>query len=885
MADVDFKPTVRPSTELNQHFIPTLQPLLLWQSLSLFWLCGLMAARFPLGGVICALIICSVDKRLIQKARLCVAICLFLLGFFAIHHLMPQRPDYPSWAMQGQKPSLCRIEGIVTKVEGLADKRLRITLRDVRSLEHEDAAPLPGLMLWTWEAKRAQKNFEQIHHPIKPLPGQKVQISARIRTTESFQNWGIMDFGVYWQNKGIFWRIWSRGLYGNPEILDKPTPMAKLRQNALSSIEQILFPPQAPLQNHSLSYQAKAFLPALLFGDKYHLNNTTMQYMQAASLIHSLALSGQHLALVGVGAMILTICIYLIFPHISLILPRTKWIGLLSLPLAALYLWLGNAPPSLIRAGLMLCLSVIFYWRMRMITLNDVLLMTLLLITCYNPLAIFDMGLQLSVLCVASIALAMPILRRIPKPNLQNISMIKAYGLKFGRGILQILIISLVIQLALLPVFLLYFNPSGTWFMLNIFWLPILGFWVLPLAALGLGTACLWPTAILTEHILLLAAWPCEILLKILHFMNSVDLFNFPPLLRPHWTALPAWIAICIALAWWVGRVRLIQQNKTPPITKTLVLVGMLLLFTGPIIRYAGYWQHDEIQVEMLDVGQGQAICISLSGGVRILVDGGGSFSPRFDTGANLVIPRLLYNAPPRLWAVINTHPDMDHLRGLMAVLEKVEVQAFYHNGQDFGRTYSSKIKDIQKEKPLLPMQTLATGMSIPLPSINNNITLEVLNPPPAHNLSANNASVVLRLVHENNNIKKGIALLCADAEIPALQYILDSKQDIAADILIVAHHGSRDALLPSFYKKSKAQVALVSAAKYNNHALPHFSVQNNLRQHNIPIYNTAHNGAINVTWRNSNAIYDIKAKPTTSSLRIKTCNNSTGLALQNFLR
>ncbi len=877
LADVDKKYS-RTLFEPKQDFIPQLQPLLIWQCLSLFWLCGLLAARFPLGATILALGIFFIDARLKSQARLCLAITLFILGFLAVHLLLPARPAYPAWAMSdNNKPKLTRIEGTVAKIEGLTDKRLRVTLKNVHSLEHKQATQLVGKMIWTWEAK---KDHENLQLPIRPLPGQRVQISARIRSTESFNNWGTSNFGFYWQSQGVFWRIWSRGNYGNPQILDQPNPLANLRNKALSKLEHATFNFQTPA--NSIEYQAKAFLPSLLFGDKYHLDQESLNLMQASSLVHSLALSGQHLALVGLSAVIFLSCIYLFFPKALLILPHRKWLGILCLPLAALYLWLGNAPPSLMRAAIMLALALAFQWRMHVATLVDILLMTLLLITFYNPLAIFNLGLQLSVLCVASIALVLPLLRRIPNFFAESNSVFKLFFANALRRFLQIFIISLSIQIALTPIFLYYFDPAGPWFISNIFWLPILGFWVLPMAALGLFFACIWPSSAITEQILHIAAWPCEILLKILHAMQAENLFNFPIFLRPHWTSYLAWLALCIALAHWVGRLQINFKSVKFSPHKTLLLMALCLLFTGPIIRYISHWQQG-IQIELLDVGQGQAVCITLSGGERILVDGAGSLSPRFDMGADIVIPSLIYNKSPRLLAVINTHPDLDHLRGLLAVLDKMQVGSFYHNGKKFSHTHSQKIKSLQMNNKLPTQAILSSDMVLALPSLWHNLTLETIHPPKVNEFSSNDASLVLRLVHNNALTKHGIVLLCADAEKKALKHILNAEKNIEASIIVVPHHGSNDALMPTFYDYTKAKIALVSTSTLKN--LPHPEVRKALNERNIKLYSTSDHGAIRVTWHDNSNTYISNNTMLKPFINIKTQKHSVKLAGKSILR
>ena len=75
-------------------------------------------------------------------------------------------------------------------------------------------------------------------------------------------------------------------------------------------------------------------------------------------------------------------------------------------------------------------------------------------------------------------------------------------------------------------------------------------------------------------------------------------------------------------------------------------VAGALLLCVGPALRTAERLS-DHIRLDVLDVGQSQALLLRLPGHVRLLLDGGGSASPRFDPGQALVAPALAYNDAP----------------------------------------------------------------------------------------------------------------------------------------------------------------------------------------------------------------------------------------------
>ncbi len=875
------------------YYAPPVQALLLWQSLALFWFCGLLAAKYPLMGVTAMGVFVCIDSRLWRLSMLAMASALFILGMLAIMLSMPKRPPIPAWTVKGAVPVSIFLQGEVIHVQSLPDARLRIFLKNVHAVEHPEEQKLSGLLVWTWD----QKNFakEKILGP-RPLPGQSVRVLAKVRSTEGYRNrWGS-DFGAYWQNQEVFWRIWTRDAQGKPEIFGQATFFAKAREYIRQKLFSLVFAPsfytgtgeKTPqhlqhLQGHQngqghqdwqdrqktqqqpLQQQGRAFLPALLMYERFGLSEQTMEHMRAASLVHSLALSGQHLWLAVYYAALFVFCFRHVFPRIFVYLPKMKFLGLVCLPLALLYLWIGNAPPSLIRAALMLGLGLFFYWRMHVITLGQVLLCAALCITVYAPLSFYNLGLQLSVLCVGSICLLMPLIRRLSRVDKKEkermtFSVLTRCAYSIGRGALGIFCISLGIQGALLPLFLTYFPPSGLWFFSNVLWLPILAYWVLPLGAFGMICAVISYTGI-ASFLLEVAAWPCTALLHGLAWMQEHGLFAFSAVLRPSWTTVLAWIPLCLALALLIGRVSwhdicrksdstVKNTNALPAIIKRLTILAACLLCIGPVQRYLTHFS-DTLCLELMDVGQGQAVQIVLPGGQRFLIDGGGSFSSRFDPGTDLVLPSLLYNASPRLWAMMNTHPDVDHLRGLVHMLPLVEVERFYTNGQNFSKKDTKLWHEYGKRRFLPKRQALYAGMELSLPVLGvQDIFLEVLWPTQKTELTDNAASLVLRLVQGQGVERVGIALLCGDAEKETLQALLDLGVDISAKVLILPHHGAKDSLLPEFYEKVKPEMAFVSAGRQNAFGHPHARVVQTLQKMQIPLYSTAKNGAIQFFWQ-----------------------------------
>ncbi len=846
-------------------FSPPLQALLLWQSLSLFWLCGLLLPQIPTQILCFSLFLFYMDERLHQKSNAFMAICLLLLGTLTFMQALPKRPEPAVWTMQEGRPVSVLLEGEVLRVRSLPQGRVQVVLQHLKPMEPrlEQHEALEGLAVWTWQWSSKFIQEKELHGVSFPLPGQRVRITAKVRTTESYRNrWGH-NYGFYWQSQGVFWRLWTRDTMGNPQILGKAHYWAQLRQDIMHGFEKTLNmvhekqEKEENVHSKSLEQQALAFLPALLLGERFGLAHTTMENMQALSLVHSLALSGQHLALVALFAWGLLQGISFFAPHVFLYISRQKLFIICSLPLAVLYLWLGDAPPSLLRAFVMLMLFSVVFWRYTVATLASVLWATICLITLFYPLMVYHVGLQLSVLCVGSICLMVPVLRRIKYviPLQRRQSFWQRIRAKTGRFFLQIVLISLGIQVALLPVMLLYFEPSGVWFAINLIWLPVLGFWVLPWGALGLLFSCLeqWSVSIFMVQ---LAVLPCEALLLLAERMQSFDLLDFSVALRPHWSSTLAWVVLMLGLALLPGRIswKTAQRGQAniPKKIQTLFFLAAFLLCIGPMLRYV---QHRKFAVylEMFDVGHGQALAITMPGGGRVLIDGSGASSYSFDPGTRLVLPSLVYNTAPRIWAMISTHPDVDHARGLIHMLAHMTPEYFYTNGEDFG-SYEQKLwKSIEQKKSLPVQSPVFAGQQIALPMYSFNglppLTLEVLSPPVYGAFAANDASLILRLVQGEGAQRVGLALLCGDAEVPALQALLASGRDISAKVLVLPHHGALDGYLPQFYDAVGASVALASTGRQNAYGHPHALVRKALEERNIPLYTTAEEGAMKITF------------------------------------
>jgi competence protein ComEC len=426
-----------------------------------------------------------------------------------------------------------------------------------------------------------------------------------------------------------------------------------------------------------------------------------------------------------------------------------------------------------------------------------------------------------------------------------------ASGVAFSgplRYALPFLLFSLTIQTALLPLTINAFNINGLLFFLNFIWLPVLGFLVMPLGFAGLALAAvslafdgaLWSR--LAEICFNVAAIPCELLFSGLSRLDAAGLLAAPVALRPAWPAILGFWLLLLCLPWFAGP----AEDRNMPRRPLLFAGFALLLMLAPEAARFAATRQDAVRLRLLDVGQGQAVLLEWPGGGRMLLDGGG-FSGAFDVGRGVIVPALTDNRPPDLDWIINSHPDTDHLGGLIYPLQTMRVARFGHNGPAAASEALILKRDAVLAAKAVPVTDLAAGDAI---GLSPELRLEVLHPPPAgapgRALSGNNAALVLRAVWRG----RPLALICGDVEKAALRRMRESGMELRAPVLVLPHHGSASSLDPAFYSAVNPRIALVSCGYANQWHFPAARVRAALAAQGIPLESTAERGQIAVEWR-----------------------------------
>jgi competence protein ComEC len=389
---------------------------------------------------------------------------------------------------------------------------------------------------------------------------------------------------------------------------------------------------------------------------------------------------------------------------------------------------------------------------------------------------------------------------------------------------------SLLANLALLPLLAVYFGSISPHIYLNALWLPLLGWLVLPLALAG---TFIWLVPGLGTWSGLCFAAASKVgsgMFSGLAWLDAQGWLQEICLLRPLWPEVFGYWLLILVLA-------LVAAGRRIP--WKIVALGLFLFWAAGL----GQWlESGHIRLTVLDVGQGQALLVRGPNGRRVLVDGGGSWNPDFDLARFAVLPTLTRGRPPRLDAAVLTHPDFDHQRGLVTVLECCQVGLFAYNGQWPKREDGRRLRRAVGANAS-PVKVWRAGHTY---ALGPECRLEVLHPKVDWaGESKNDCSLVLRLSVAGH----GLALLCGDIESRGVQALLDSKKELSSEVLVLPHHGSRGSLSLGLYAAVDPDLAVASAGFLHPFGFPHTQVVDALEEHGVRVLDTAGSGAVIVDW------------------------------------
>lgn len=253
------------------------------------------------------------------------------------------------------------------------------------------------------------------------------------------------------------------------------------------------------------------------------------------------------------------------------------------------------------------------------------------------------------------------------------------------------------------------------------------------------------------------------------------------------------------------------------------LLVVLLAVFIFWLEKY-----EKTTMVTFLDVGEGDAILIS-QGQNQILIDGGRS-------GKELLahMGRHMPFWDRRVEIIIATHPDADHIGGFVGLLGAYRVGQFLYTGAQ-SKTETFTLLQKALTTSTLEPQKIFRGSSIKLPR-GGELAIEYpLSALPTETAETNTGSIVSRFTY-------GVTEILFTGDLPNEETVLPEIR--TADILKVAHHGSRYSTSVTFLDRLQPKEAIISVGK-NTYGHPSPDVIRRLRERDIIVHQTDREGDI----------------------------------------
>lgn len=256
-------------------------------------------------------------------------------------------------------------------------------------------------------------------------------------------------------------------------------------------------------------------------------------------------------------------------------------------------------------------------------------------------------------------------------------------------------------------------------------------------------------------------------------------------------------------------------------------------------------FRDEKLKVIFFDIGQGDSAMIDAGNNIQILIDGGDGKD---------ILNRLGKHLPfydRKIELVIMTHPDKDHLGGLVEVLKYYEVEQVLETGIECEKAICKEWDRLIREKNIT-VRYAEFGQKIKAGKLEMFVLYPFENLEGQTIKNSNDASIVLkavikdRIVFNKTLSQSEIAtiLFTGDAGFPVEAELISKNIDLKAETLKVSHHGSKYATSNEFLRLVNPEQAIISVGK-NSYGHPAEPLLNRLKNMNLEIFRTDKAGDI----------------------------------------
>ena len=671
--------------------------------------------------------------------------------------------------------------------------------------------------------------------------GNKIYLKGKIQQFEVARNKGNFDSKKYYLSIGITTKIAVKEYYVSDDNYDfLRDKLCTLREYVVGMFSKLC---DTNGKDKWLYGNKAGIFSAILMGDKTELDQEIKDLYSLSGIAHILAISGLHISLIGM------------FLY-SLLRKRFSFATSSALTIAVVTLFAITSGMGIatIRAFVMFILKLIGEILGRKYDYITAISLSALILLADNPFIIINSGFQMSFCAMITITIIWPKV---------------VYLINIKSKIANSIVFSLCIGIFMNPVIAYnYFQLPTYSFMLNIIVVPLLGIVVISaIAGSGMGfLSILMGKTALTPGCLILEVYTflCENVLKIPGAVIVVG--------KPTIKIIVLYYIVIVFSLFCFTLVRknyekdcnikeMIDENGKKVISSQIILkkqrkfdfkirlavIGISIL-SGFFIYYT---PSKGLDIQFMDVGQGDGIFIKADDGTTITIDGGSSDVK--NVAKYRMIPCITASGTGVIDSAVMTHADKDHISGIEEILNMntengltirnlVMPHVSYEDEAYDELLTAAKTKGIQ-------VLYIKEGDTMKL----GKVEIKCIHPDGKYiSDNRNDYSTVLSLKYENFS-----ALFTGD--IPAeIEKSIINKIDNNYTILKVAHHGSKYSSDMEFLKKVMPAYSVISVGEDNSYGHPGTETINKLKSLNSKILRTDLSGEIEIFSKENNMEIDV---------------------------
>ena len=627
-----------------------------------------------------------------------------------------------------------------------------------------------------------------IHQPTRHVQsGDRIRVFGQLVASSSPTNPGQYDFKKFYRAK-------SRLAFVHAYCVDS----VEVIEPAGWAGAKVLSTLRAKLNELTWAYvheDQAALASAILLGNREQLSKTRRDRFLETGTVHLLAISGLHVG-------ILAGTFFLLFRLGVMGREKCLWATIFFV---LFYAWLVEFRPPVSRAAILIVLFCIGRLCGERGFSFNLLAIAGLIVLIINPADLFEIGPQLSFLAVGTLTFGKdwvfwppsqdPIKRLVASTRPIHVRTVNWFGRKLRAAIL----VSALIWLVAMPLVAFRFHlVAPVALAIN----PIL---LVPIAwALygGLGVLLLgWTAPSLADFF----GWFCHVNLSWIEATvaaaQAVPLGHF-------WTAGPTEVSIGL---FYLG---VFLFAVYPPTRLAgswlLTLTAVWLVFSWFVPDQLSQWFQQQnsdapLRLTVIDVGHGSSALIQLPEGRNMIYDAGALGSAEY--GLRNIAGVLWSERIEHVDAVIISHADVDHFNALALLAKRFSIGVVYVSRQMKASQSSAVVAmfEVLNEKGI-PVREIAANDRL---LVGTSCSAKVLGPP-IHGTGGNDNSdsVVLMLEYLGKRV-----LLPGDLEREGLSLLLQ-QEAIDFDVVIAAHHGSKNSQPIEFMEWSTPEFVAISGGQ-----------------------------------------------------------------------